>query len=182
MLNQIAAIHGTGVAASTNSFESIATVTVGAGGSSSISFSSIPSTFTHLQVRAIARTASTTQDFIIYKPNNANISARHFLAGNGSTASAGGSTSVYDFGVIPKSDSTSNSFGVYVLDVLDYANVNKNKTLRQLSGNDLNGSGDVALTSGLYNSTSAISSLVITTYNSTSFVQYSQFALYGVKG
>ena len=51
--NSIAGFLGTGVAASTSSYESIATTTVGAGGSSSISFTSIPSTYTHLQVRGL---------------------------------------------------------------------------------------------------------------------------------
>ncbi len=147
---------------------------------SSVTFDNIPQTYTHLQLRMLVRTASTTQDYVIYKPNNANLSARHFLSGDGATASAGASTTVYDFGQIPKSDSTASSYGVFVLDILDYRNTNKVKTLRQLGGVDLNGSGNVALTSGLYNATTAITSLVITTFNSTNYATNSQFALYGV--
>lgn len=170
-------------ALATNSYESISTVTVGAGGASSISFSSIPSTYKHLQVRSIIRTASSTEDFLVYKPNNAALSARHFVSGNGSTTGAGGSTSVFDMGSIPNSGSLSNTFGAYILDILDYADTNKNKTLRQLNGTDVNGSGgDIQLVSGLYASTSAISSLVINTYNGTSFAANSSFALYGIKG
>ena len=40
---------------STNSYESIQTVTVGSGGQSTISFTSIPSTYKHLQIRMLAR-------------------------------------------------------------------------------------------------------------------------------
>ena len=39
----------------TGSYESIATVTVGSGGSSYIEFTSIPGTYTHLQIRGILR-------------------------------------------------------------------------------------------------------------------------------
>ncbi len=163
-------------------YESIATVTVGSGGSSTITFSDIPQTYKHLQIRGIARTATTTQDFLVYKPNNANLSARHFLNGDGATASAGGSTTVFDFGQIPKSNDTASAFSVFVMDLLDYNNTSKFKTIRHLAGYDLNGSGQTILAGGYYGSTTAVTSLVITTYNSTNFAQYSSFALYGIKG
>ena len=61
MLNNIVALLGNGAAAGGGtSYESIATVTVGAGGSSSISFTSIPSTYKHLQIRAITRDTGTS--------------------------------------------------------------------------------------------------------------------------
>jgi hypothetical protein len=164
------------------SYESIATVTVGSGGSSTITFNSIPSDYTHLQVRGIARTNSTTQDFFLVKPNNANLSARHGLSGYGSGVAAQGSTSVFDFGVIVKSDATANTFSVMVLDILDYKDTNKKKTIRTLTAYEANTDGQINLMSGLYNSTSAITSLVITTYSGTSYGQYSHFALYGIKG
>jgi hypothetical protein len=165
----------------TTNFESIQTVTVGAGGSSTVTFSSIPQTYTHLQVRGIARTNSTTQDYFLVKPNNSNLSARHGLSGTGSVAAAQGSTSVFDFGVITKSNDLSNTFSIMILDILDYKDTNKNKTLKALTGYDVNNPGQFNIMSGLYNSTSAISSLVITTYSGTSYGQYSSFALYGIR-
>ena len=161
-------------------YDSLATVTVPSGGLASVTFAGIPSGYKHLQVRAIARTATSTQDYIIYKPNGNNISARHFLSGDGASASAGASTSVFDFGSIPSSTSTANVFGTYILDILDYT-ANKNKTLRQLNGSDLNGSGNINFVSGLYIDTNPINSLTITTYNATNFAVNTQFALYGVK-
>ena len=69
-----------------------------------------------------------------------------------------------------------------IVDVLDYANTNKFKTIRNLEGFDVNGSGGlVALTSGLYRSTSAITSIKLTP-NAGNYAQYSHFALYGIKG
>ena len=49
----------------TNSYESIATVTVGSGGSSSLTFSSIPATYTHLQIRYMAVALSGTTEILM---------------------------------------------------------------------------------------------------------------------
>lgn len=179
MLNQIAALHGTGVAASTTSYESIQTVTVGAGGASNVEFTSIPSTYKHLQVRAMTKMAS-NGDVAAYvnSDTGANYN-RHYILGDGASASAGYQTS---FGLEPAYVGTSaTAFGVFVQDFLDYANTNKFKTTRSLGGVDLNGSGLVILYSGLWRSTSAITSIKYDASGST-FSQYSSFALYGIKG
>ena len=54
-----------GAAAAGTAYESIATVTVGAGGSSSVTFSSIPSTYQHLQIRYINTTSTAYQNLVI---------------------------------------------------------------------------------------------------------------------
>ena len=78
---------------------------------------------------------------------------------------------------------TANTFGAGVIDILDYAKTNKYKATRQLSGISSNatvGDRDYLLYgSGLWRSTSAITSITLT---GNSFVQYSHFALYGIKG
>ena len=172
-----------------NSYESIATVTVGAGGSSSISFTSIPSTYKHLQVRMLSRStrgAATADAWFQINSDTGSNYAHHDLSGNGSAASAGansGTTNIYySFTIsnIPASTATSGIFGGQVLDILDYANTSKYKTTRMLGGFDANGSGSVYLSSGLWQSTSAINSL--TFYTISNWAQYTQFALYGVKG
>jgi hypothetical protein len=181
LLNVIAGIHGTGVAPVTNSYESIATVTVGGGGSSSITFSSIPSTFKHLQIRAIARNSISTTEAYITLNGATNASYRHLLYGDGSAAAAFSATNGYLLESTGTSQS-SNVFGVGVIDILDYANTNKNKTIRSLTGYDNNGSGIVGLFSGLWATTSAITSITVTPYPTSNFVQYSHFALYGIRG
>ena len=78
---------------------------------------------------------------------------------------------------------TNNGFAGFVSDVLDYANTNKYKTTRSLNGNDQNGSGYLWFASVLWMNTNAISTVTITTAGgSNTFNQYSQFALYGIKG
>lgn len=170
-----------------NSYESIATVTVGGGGASSISFSSIPSTYKHLQIRYIARSAIADVSDNIWSRFNGDTGSNytfHLIEGTGSSASAGAGASQTRnlFGRCAGNNSGANIFGAAVIDILDYANTNKYKTIRNLAGDDLNGGGSIRFESGLWMSTSAINSITINTTSSNNFQQYSSFALYGIKG
>lgn len=178
----------------TIAYDSIATTTAPSGGSASITFSSIPSTYKHLQIRGIGRAASgqsaTAAADVIMNINSDSSSnyARHRIIGDGSTASAGASTSATALNwssVLPRTTSAANLFGSFVIDILDYQNTNKYKTTRFLGGCDLNGAGSITFQSGLWMSTSAISSITITfetDSNPKPVAQYSQIALYGIKG
>ena len=173
--------------APSGAYDSIATTTVGAGGTASITFSSIPSTYTHLQVRFIARTTDGgTFDPAVVRLNgiSSNTYTIHYLYGDGASVTASATTNYsYTYGgFIPASSATSNTFGAGVWDLLDYANTNKNKTIRALSGVDTNGGGRINFTSGLVQTTNAITSITFTTDNSANFAQYSSFALYGIRG
>jgi hypothetical protein len=168
-------------------FESIATVTVGAGGSSEINFSSIPSTYQHLQIRVLSRdNRAATVNSVFYRLNTDTGSnyAYHILAGDGSTASAAAATSTaFTYGMLQTSASTtSNIFTVAVIDILDYANTNKNTTIRTLQGFDSNGGGGIRMNSGLWTNTAAVNAVRIYPDGGASFVQHSHFALYGIKG
>ena len=174
---------------STNSYESIATVTVGSGGQSSAVFSSIPSTYKHLQIRLCARVTGATTDSNIVAYFNADTTSgnypQHVLYGTGSAAAAGYSPSDANLAIgrTPGASSSANMFGLGIADILDYTNTNKNKTVRALSGQDQNGSGIVLLNSGLWLSTTAISTITITAQSGNgNLAQYSSFALYGIKG
>ena len=162
----------------TTSFESIATVSVGSGGSSSIDFTSIPGTFAHLQLRITEKFSSSTfNPKITFNSDTATNYSWHYLSGDGSSASAGaGATQAFMY---LNSNSGSSTMTVHIVDILDYANSNKNKTIRVLDGFDNNGSGYVSLFSGNWRSASAITSINIA---GGTFGQYSHFALYGIKG
>ena len=183
-----AGLFGTGIPPVTNSYESIATVSVGAGGSSSISFSSIPSTFKHLQIRGIARSSrSASGSYLKIQLNGdtANNYANHGLFGNGSSAGAYAVTTTDHAGeaYITAASDTASAFGASVWDILDYTNTNKNKTVRAMTGADVNGTnGQLRFASGVWLSTSSVTSLTLTDGNAANFVEYSQFALYGIKG
>ena len=180
MLNNIAALLG-GAAAAATSYESIATVTVGAGGSSSISFSSIPSTYKHLQIRCmlLSSTATANQAVQFNSDTGANY-ARHAVYGNGSTVTAAGTTGNTSIRVSTYTGASASYPSVMVIDILDYTNTNKYKTVRSLAGTDQNGAGEATFLSGLWLNTNAVTDITIT--GGGTLTQYSSFALYGVKG
>ena len=174
---------------SSTAYESIATTTVGSGGTATITFSSIPATYTHLQIRALAQTnrTSSAQDsgkVTFNGDTGASNYGSHFLTGDGASATASNSISnafmyIARFGTT----NSTNIFGGIIIDILDYKNTNKYKTMRYLGATDQNGSGYIELGSGLYiGSTSAITSINIAPVTGTLWNQYSSFALYGIKG
>jgi len=171
-------------------FDSIATTTVGAGGAATVTFSSIPGTYAHLQIRILGRTtASSTAPYLTgiratFNSDSASNYSWHWLDGSGSAATAGAGTSqAYLYvGNVTDSTATSNTFGASICDILDYKDTNKYKTVRYLFGADGNGAGYVEFGSGNWRSTSAITSITMVPTAGTSFAQYSSFALYGIKG
>lgn len=170
------------------SYESIATVTVGSGGAASVEFTSIPSTYTHLQIRAIVRTNYTGANSdglkINFNNDTGNNYSWHQVGGNGSVAfaQAGSTTGTIYTPYIASNSTGSNIFGASIIDILDYANTNKNKTLRNLTGIDNNGNGLMMSGSGLWQNTNAITSIKFLQWDGTSFNQHSHFALYGIRG
>ena len=182
-----------GVTASSNmttkltDFYQIATTTLGSA-QSSITFSSIPATYTHLQIRGIARSTRTEVNSGINITMNSDTGSNysyHAVYGSGSSAGSYGSasqTAMYSGGILAAS-STASSFSPIVIDILDYNNTNKFKTIRILSGADQNSASfsEVGLVSGNYRSTTAVSSLTLTAAVNN-LAQYSSFALYGIKG
>jgi hypothetical protein len=165
-------------------------ITVSGSGASSVSFTNIPNTYSHLQIRAYIKTTinSNSDGNGYYRVGNESVDTGsnydvHALQGNGTTASSGSliNSSYLTYGFAPGTNSNNtNTFAPYIIDILDYANTNKFKTIRHLEGYDLNGvEGSVWLRSGLWRSTSAINTI---TFSNTTYAQYSQFALYGIKG
>lgn len=191
MLNTVIPIFSSaGAGAAGTAYESIATVTVGSGGASEINFSSIGTSWSHLQLRILARTdRGAEQDSAKIQFNNDTTSGNyyqsHYVSGNGATVSVDAQgTSTYIW--IPRfaaSTATASNFGVAVVDVLDYKSTNKHKTTRTLGGYDNNGSGQIWFSSGLWfpSTISAISSIKLTPVSGSNFTQYSHFALYGIK-
>jgi hypothetical protein len=169
--------------APSGAYDSIATTTLGSA-TASITFSSIPATYTHLQIRVLGSMSASGADDLCLRFNSDTGSnyAAHYLVGNGTSASAGAYTSATftraGANALPTATST---YGVAVIDLLDYANTSKYKTMRALAGNDTNGAGYVALGSGLWQSSTAINTILLYPFAST-FTANTQIALYGIKG
>jgi hypothetical protein len=168
-------------------YDSIATTTVSSS-VSTITFSSIPATYTHLQLRIIARgtvAQGEMQTFYRFNSDTGTNYAYHLFRGNGSAAFSDGGTSASQASAQTRysaANATSGIFGAGVTDILDYANTSKYTTIRNLGGVDANGSGQVYYTSGLWMNTSAVTSITIGINDGGDFAQYSSFALYGIKG
>lgn len=172
------------------SYESIATVTVAAGNTSStITFSGIPSGYDHLQVRAIYRSASSNVYNAWYtarlNSDSGTNYSHHALYGNGSSVGATGYTNnnVLDGFSRPGADAGDTFYGAFVMDILDYANTNKFKTVRHIGGADIAVSTtrlDIGLYTNNWRSTSAVNAISFIG-NQGAFTEYSHFALYGIK-
>ena len=187
-MSPILGIIASGANVASGSFESIATVSATG---SSVTFSSIPSTFQHLQIRGIYRDTATTAGqeaplYVGFNGDTGNNYAAHYLRGDGSTASAGATSSTSWIrldGAGVCAYTSSGIFGANIIDIHDYASTTKNKTLRHFGGGDANTSGTqfrVSLSSGFRNNTAAITSITIYAGNS-GFASGSSFALYGIK-
>jgi hypothetical protein len=167
-----------------NSYESIATVTVGSGGTANVEFTSIPATYTHLQVRGIGR-GSFTDLTMRFNSDTGNNYSSHRLYGTGSSVGTDGEDSSGAYGTYilyaARLSSAASVFCANIIDIFDYANTDKYTTSRSLYGFDENGSGNIFLASGNWRNTNAITTIRLTP-NSGTIAQYSQFALYGIKG
>ena len=182
-----------GITASSNQFarlgdfSQIATTTVGATAVSSVVFDNIPQTYTHLQVRYIAQTSRTSGNYgflyLRFNDDTGTNYSSHELYGDGSAVGVGSGVTWSEpwIGYCGRTANTS-IFGAGVCDILDYANTNKFKTTRTISGVDNNGSGYSSLDSSNWRSTSGITKITILDLNvGVNITQYSSFALYGVK-
>jgi hypothetical protein len=181
----VGSILGSGSSGAATNFYSIVTQTVGAGGVSSITFSSIPSTYTHLQIRGLCASTYALTNGISLRVQINGVStssyAIHNINGNGSAAAAENGTSnpYLNAGYIVGSSAPANTFSAVIMDFLDYTNSNKNPVMRSLGGSETNSVGQVGLFSGILATAGAISSITI--FTASNLAQYSSFALYGVK-
>jgi hypothetical protein len=171
----------------TGSFESIATIT-GNGSSNTLTFSSIPATYSSLQIRGVARTTRAANDSTLslrFNSNNNPNYINHYINGYGYGLGASGSTSNTSvwMGEATGSTAASNLVGTNLIDIQDYASTTKNKTLRSISGLEVNGSGSaIYLHSGLFLSTSAINQIDLIVTDGSNWTSQTTFALYGIKG
>jgi hypothetical protein len=165
------------------SFESIATATPSA--QSSITFSSIPSTYKHLQIRFALIASAAYQSYRIQLNGDTGDTnyVSHGLRGNGTNVNAVGYATGAGYSsivILERNGTVATSPNVGIIDIQDYASTTKNKTLRTFVGADNNNTdGSIELDSGLFISLSAITSFNLrqSTGTFTGVV-----SLYGIKG
>jgi hypothetical protein len=147
----------------------------------SFSLTSIPQTFTHLQLRfygKLTASGSGAGGAYIGFNGDANISGAHQMYSNGSSTGFN-----YDSlsSIITTCYGYANYFSYAIVDILDYTNTNKFKSVTSFGGYDVNvtGSGQVFFKSAVYRSTSAIQSLTLTG-GGAAITSGSRVDLYGI--
>jgi len=154
------------------------TVTVGAGGASTISFTSIPATYTDLKIVVSARCdASNTAFKIRFNGATTNLSTRYLYGQGSSAASYTEGSNIY--GYENASTYTASTFGNTEIYVPNYTLSNgKSVSVDAVTENNAT-SAEMALFAGLWNSSAAITSVELVS-NTGNFVQYSTATLYGI--
>ena len=150
--------------------------------STGVTFSNIPQTYTHLQIRTnVVGTAGNDLLSRINGDTAANYSLHYlYVNGTGTGAGGGGANTTYI--------AQGNNFlqgttipAVAIIDILDYANTNKYKVTRAWAGGESNGTGWLQLGSGAWRSTAAITSILLYPGGGT-FAANTRLSLYGLKG
>ena len=184
MLSPLGILYSSGAAP--GDFERIATA-FGTGSGGSITFSSIGAEYKHLQIRFIGRTTSAgsgpSNMDLTFNSNTSGVYNTHRLDSSGASAGTGSSTSItISNGILRESGSNRTATGI--IDILDYADTAKAKTVNAYHGfSNLSGSsppGYACITGGLFNDTTALTSITLSA--PSNFATLSRFSLYGIKG
>jgi hypothetical protein len=157
-----------------STYEPIATQTLGSA-SSSVTFSSIPSTYTDLILVFNGSSASGTPDLCArFNGDSGTNYSRTFLVGDGTSATSGRSSSQASFvpGGVPNATNSTTVFNI-----MNYAN---STTYKTAICRDTLPANYTAATVGLWRSTAAITSIELFP-SANSFITGSTFTLYGIK-
>ena len=180
----------------TSAFDSLGSVAVSTA-TSTVTFSSIPQTYTNLQIRWSAMTTRTTYayDAMTFRVGNSNTIdsssnySYHVLRSTGSSATAGSGYPDnqwyldWGFGTTVTSYPASG-----IINILEYTNTNKAKAMHGYYGVDTNGAvagpyGSINLISGAWfkSGLPAINTISFTSYNANNIAPGTVFSLYGIK-
>ena len=163
-----------------NTYTLISSVTVGSGGAASMAFSSIPSTYTDLQVLLSIRDTGTNGTGIIQFNSDttaANYSYR-VVYGSGSTAQSGSSSNPWFYNETISTD-TANTFASGSIYIPNYTGSNKKSVSIDVVTENNATLAYTNLYAGLWQGTAAITGITFTPF-SGNWTQYSTAYLYGI--
>ena len=167
-----------------NTYVAIESYTLAAS-QATISFTSIPATYTDLVLVVTAKSliAGATDSFgIAVNGVTSATYSRTYLETSGSSATSGRQTSQIRIVTDYVMGTAGSDYGVYTWNFMNYSNTTTNKTVLYRGGNNSNTGGfNVQATVYLVPTTSAISSLTIATMNGPNWAIGSTFNLYGIK-
>lgn len=167
-----------------NTYIAIATVTIGSGGTTSFSFTSIPQSYTDLVIKLSLR-GNDSQIYcnprITFNSDTANNYLRKGMQANGSSVSSNSGTegAIYYIGG-NGATSTANTFGNTELYISNYTSSNQKTIFTDgvLENNATTAYMDFVVYT--WANTAAITSITVSN-GTNSFVQYSTATLYGIK-
>ena len=162
----------------------IYTQTVGSGGASSITFNSIPQTFTDLMLVLSTRTniaATATDIFGQFNGDNGNNYSGTRLYGQGSIVGSDrqSTTNVIRLGDSVGTSATANTFSSCVAYIPNYTTSNRKQIIIDASSESNTATGYYSYLLAMTWNGGAITSIYLPAL-SASFVQYSTFTLYGI--
>lgn len=155
----------------------IASQTLGSA-ASSITFSSIPATYTDLRLVLVNTTTASVIPSLRINGNTTSVYSNTNLGGDGSSAFSGRNTNTTEL-FFADATSTSTTIPVlFTIDIFSYAG-STNKTMLSTASGDLNGSGVVERNVGLCRLTAAITSVELRA-RSTTWAAGTVATLYGI--
>lgn len=174
---------GSGIQSSVGDMDPLITQYVtntGSGSTASLSFSNIPQTYTHLQIRGVGYFSTANNPILRFNSDaNNNYSWHHMWTGGSGTAYNFGSANSFMY--VGYADAANQPVSFYI-DIFDYKNTNKYRSIKALHAGETNGgSGETAFWSGTWrNKTSAITSIQFAPGTGTLFPG-TTISLYGVR-
>lgn len=164
-------------------------VTVGSSGVSSVVLSSIPQTYQHLHIRYSTRAnvaSGLTSIIILFNGDNTEANYwRHVIAGSGYAPISSQFNTYMTYHYTTGTLGLANNFGAGYINITDYTSTTKRKTVSAVTGmnnrdtgSNNDNKGYVAISSGSWNSTAAVTSLTL----NQALVENSVVSLYGVRG
>ena len=156
-------------------YEKIATFSPS--GTSNVTFTSIPATYTDLRLIIAGTFAASDRVQIRLNGNSSAIYSHTRIQGDGASAtSARGSGGSF---FIQPTTATSSPFFIE-MNFFSYASTSVNKTILMATSNDQNGSGVVERMVCLFGSTSAITSIELQTRDYNNYSSGTTATLYGI--
>ena len=163
----------------TATYTPIASQTLGSA-AASITFSSIPGTYTDLRLVLTGATSVGGDALVLqFNADTATNYSSTILSGYGSSASSSSYLSTPSLRLWINYSSSTTIPGFVSVDLFSYAG-STNKTLLATTSDDQNGSGTVELIAGLWRSTSAITSIKVFLVNANNFNTGTIATLWGI--
>jgi len=148
----------------------------------SITFSSIPQTYTDLYLLFSGRSDRTgvgTDDTVVQLNSTGSNQSTRILWGTGAAAQSLTDTQPL-IGEYPTSTNTASTFGSFQVYIPNYTSSNAKSFSADGVGENNGTTSYQSIAAGLYNSSSAVTSILIKTGSGSNLSQYSSATLYGI--